>query len=247
VAHNSESGGPPTFLHRELVRIVGASGTEAYDLDRKPIEPERLTGAEGLVDAACPTADEAGWLIRVMIEAREHLGDALEGVWIAEDQLESTGLMEDWDDEEGMVWVPLDRTQLLSWEEQQKVNVNFPVLVPEEEADQIALAAANTLRELTKVEQLKHSYFFDEDHMVMEISIDLAPADDGTSAFDRIVATPKRAWMSGEDRNGHRVARWEQPVGEPCVFLVRGISEAAVTHEFYASPKRPWRIRRPAG
>ena len=133
-----ETTGPPKFLNEEIVHIVGMKGNETYDLDDEPIDPSALIGQEGKVGDARPTRDGKGWLIQVWVEAREKdypEEDRVEATWFSEDLLESTGLIVEWNDEDGEVKVPLDRSKAQGWQDEIELYL-IPDLTEEEAAQE---------------------------------------------------------------------------------------------------------------
>jgi len=259
---------PPRFHPDDVVRIVGTTGTET-DSQGEPIDARPWIGHEAVVEDAQPTADQREWLISVRVElaSEEELAHVTH-VWFVENSLESTGFVQDWD-EEGTSWRrPFDPAKEPGWRDQIELTLvpdltkeeaeresmrDWPHEDPDERTGAIktgwdALAALAERVEAEEPPEIEFDYWLvdpDDEAETFGFYLCVYPTGDCWAAFERLVSEPSQDWehdLGNADYSSTTFfySRWRRPASGQAVFLAPGIKEAELTCRYWSQPERPW-------
>jgi hypothetical protein len=220
---------PPKFLFAEVVRVVGATGSETDDLD-EPIDAAALIGQEFVVQGARPTNDQQGWVIHLWVEALDVVCD------VPEEGLEQTGLIEVTDADGRVERVPLDPDKDRGWRDDVLLELVTETR-SKQQAARIAKTAVAAVGERVEAEEVKWRLTGWRAEP-LEITLWVFPVGDALAAFERLVGSPKRGWQHDEDEGVFISSRWERPAADDVVFLASGVRSAEVTYRRWTSPKR---------
>lgn len=249
---------PPRFRADEVVRIVSATGENEYlDGRFRFKDPEELVWSRRCCLGRPPRDRSPHWRIglrslylregvpfSVFEQNRDDLAEDVYSTMldVAEEQLESTGMVEQWGGEvEGPPsFVPLEQATV-GWRDHLDIKL-FALLgqgllskVDPEKLDWDAMdvvkqAAAAAAFELAGSNQ-------DADWRWYYPWL-VYPAGDVAAAYARLTAAPAEGWIHSYDDKGWPLSGWHRPASSDDVFLDRGIDNAEVTCRSYASPKR---------